>query len=171
VWYLIKGDDMKKLLIIAIILALAGCGKDEAPSVKSTGITYSALIEGISLPMSQIQNAVDGTAMSGNVKNNDGGLLTLYTAIDHGFVTKARLIIMPSEKGNLPSDAENLKTMLQVLNNAAPEWENRREWFVSAFSKAHENPNKKFTGIFKGNAFSVEESSELKSFDLEISPR
>jgi len=162
---------MKKLLFTALIaLILAGCGKDVAPTATNTGITYNALVNGISLPMSQIQNTVDGTAMSGNVKNQDGGLLTLYAAIDHGFVTKARLVIMPSAKGNLPSDASNLKTMIQILGNAAPTWGNRQDWFISAFSSAHTTPNTKVIGMHMGNEFSIIEVPELRSFELEISP-
>jgi hypothetical protein len=163
---------MKKLIIAVLVgLFLVGCGKSEAPaSINNIGVKYSDLVDGIALPMNQAQNSVDGAAMAGSSQNQDGGLITLYAAVDHGMVTKARLVIMPSQKGDLPSDAANLRTMLQALHNAAPTWGRGQDWFASAFHSAHTTPNKRVTGMYMGNEFSVIEVPELRSFELEISP-
>lgn len=156
---------MKKLIMAVVFgLILVGCGKEQA----GIGIKYSELVDGISIPMKEVQNEIDGKAMSGFVRNQDGGLITLYTALNGDAVTKARLVIMPSQQGNLPSDAKNLQTMLRALHNIAPGWSERQDWFANAAQRAHATPNVIVTGAYGGNRFSLIEVPELRSFELEI---
>jgi hypothetical protein len=178
---------MKELLIALIgLVALTGCNQQRdveqaAPTVnskaettseaiKNLGVSYNQIIDKIAIPMKQQTRDDGGDAMAGHVAGEDGGFIAFYVKVDNKIVSFTRMILMPSSKGNSSSDEQNLRSMLQLINNTSPSWEDSEVWFKSAMEYSAKNPNEEVTKIYMGKDYTVTYAPELFSFELSVKP-